>query len=99
MGLFQKFLNPNKEYEQLFKDIDAQNIAKSVSSTTTMSIAQFYKFRELLIDAMYKKDNGLLQDRIDCLCDYQSQFGLFWIIGMYKDTYGITLKIEDSYQL
>jgi hypothetical protein len=93
-------LNPNKKYEELFKTIDAKSILKKYSTFVipTLSIAEFYMFREELLKTIcnYSEETYIKLVNSRALNDYRSQFGMFWIIGMYDDTYGVRIKLSET---
>ena len=104
MNFFQRILNPNKQFQDLFRDIKADEILFSLTNnnskiSTTISVANFYKFRELLIKAMSEKTpeiaKQILKDR--SLNDYTTGFGLYWIKGMMEDTYSIRVRLYDEF--
>ena len=102
MNIIQRILNPNKPFEDLFREIHADEILftltnKNSKISTSISIANFYKFRELLIKSMYEKNPELLKTRLTCLNDYQQQFGMYWIKGVMEDTYSIKMRIFDEF--
>jgi len=94
-------LNPNKKYETLFKLIDAKSILREFTKTTlppTVSIAQFYAFREKLLKVICNHSEETYDKiaKTRSINDYKSQFGMFWIIGVYEGAYGIRIKLSSS---
>ena len=103
MSIFDAILRPNKPFEEFFKLIKADNILINVLDieyllpTTTMTVAQFFKFREELIKTMYiaSETAANLMFKSRDLTSYKSGnfFGFCWFKGVFEDAYGVKLEV------
>jgi hypothetical protein len=90
--------NSNKKYETLFKELDVKSIVNKYSGSTipNMSIAEFYAFREELLKTICSHDEETYIKIVNTrsVNDYRSQFGMFWIIGVYEGAYGVRIELS-----
>lgn len=98
--MIRRILKPNEKYESLFKLVNAKGIISKYSDSVVpkLSIAEFYSFREDLFRAICKHNEQTYIEIVNTrsVNDYRSQFGMFWIIGVYEDTYGVKIKISET---
>ena len=95
----EKIIYPNKQFEDVFRDIDAKQIAIDVEPSMkgiVMTIANFYAFREKILEAIKQKYPELMRIvKSRSIYDYRTQYGMFWLLGIYEDTYGNRIKVID----
>lgn len=93
-------LNPNKKYYQLFKDVDALNILLYLcdEDNKTITLANFFKFRELLFNKFLDFDKELSENMFKKRKLYlvETTFGIYWILSMMRDIYDIDIIFKEK---
>jgi len=104
MNIIQRILNPNKQYEDLFREIKADEILFLLTNnnsklSVTISVANFYKFRELIIKIMSQKNPEIVKQLFKSrnIDDYTTGFGLYWFKSMMESTYSIKIRVYDEF--